>query len=251
MTQGGRLGAAQSFYFDICADMFERLQVERCRHATLLARIAGEEAAGNEYPSSVTEEREAHRGCLALAVEIIVFANMCLEAAAYDYAAWHLGDAFTSAHLDRLDLIGKWTIIPRLIARNDVELAPATYELERGLVRRRNALVHHKSRSMLWGAEELAKFAVAADKRERDTIFGAQGALKAVILLSLDLDRTMGGRTVNPLPAFGRDAPRHGPERHPSLGPLIDRCRLIDLRMRRKAGDPNRVDAGKRTSIAL
>ena len=44
----------------------------------------------------------------------IVFAGMTLEAVIYDFAARHLGEEYVKQHIDRLDLVSKWVIVPQL-----------------------------------------------------------------------------------------------------------------------------------------
>ena len=76
-----------------------------------LAELDGDEAVffEQEHILPVTDRRDNH--CLIA----IVFAALAVEAYMYDYAARNLGEQFVASHLDRLDVVSKWVIIPRLV----------------------------------------------------------------------------------------------------------------------------------------
>lgn len=76
----------------------------------------------------------------------ITFAAMSLEAFFYDYAAATLGDDFTKDHLDRLDLVSKLVIVPRLVSGKELGKLPYFLGRVQQLVHDRNKLVHFKSR---------------------------------------------------------------------------------------------------------
>jgi hypothetical protein len=48
-------------------------------------------------------------------VTIVLYVAMALEAAIFDLAAIHLGQKYAEEVVDKLDLKGKWLVIPRLI----------------------------------------------------------------------------------------------------------------------------------------
>lgn len=88
---------------------------------------------------------------------VIVFSAMYLEAFIYDYAATSLGDSYVKAHLEKLDLVSKWLIIPRLINGKHINKESKAYELLKKLSTIRNSLVHFKSTNAFYG-EELSEF---------------------------------------------------------------------------------------------
>jgi hypothetical protein len=79
------------------------------------------------------------------ALVVIVFSAMAIEAYIYDYAARHLGDAFVKDHLDKLDILSKWIIIPELITGKEVSRHQKWYLLLKNLIKTRNSVIHHKS----------------------------------------------------------------------------------------------------------
>lgn len=76
---------------------------------------------------------------------VIVFSAIAIEAYIYDYASRHLGDSFVKDHLDKLDAVSKWILIPRLITGRELSRRQNWFELLKNLVKARNSIVHHKS----------------------------------------------------------------------------------------------------------
>lgn len=77
-------------------------------------------------------------------VAAIVFAGMCLEAASYEYAASHLPKSLVDS-LDKLDLVSKIHVLPRLVVGRALEeqMGPVG-----DLVAYRNKLIHSKARPL-------------------------------------------------------------------------------------------------------
>lgn len=75
----------------------------------------------------------------------IVFATLAVEAYIYDYAARRLGDAFVKDYIDKLDLLSKWVVVPKLITSHELPRREHWFALLRQLIKARNSIVHHKS----------------------------------------------------------------------------------------------------------
>jgi hypothetical protein len=56
-----------------------------------------------------------------------------------------LGDTYFERYVDRLDLLSKWVVVPRLISGHEIDRGGRAYELLKQLIRRRNELMHPKS----------------------------------------------------------------------------------------------------------
>ena len=82
--------------------------------------------------------------CVAI---VIVFSALAVEAYIYDYAARNLSDAFAKNHLDKLDPISKWVIIPLLVTGSELPKDHRWFELINHLFQQRNKIVHEKSSS--------------------------------------------------------------------------------------------------------
>lgn len=159
----------------------------------------------------------------------IVYCAMGCEAAIFDLAAIHLGDQFATKVLDKLDVIGKWLVVPQLICGTSLrDNGPAINAL-RSLVPARNKLVHAKS-APYPESEKLESYFSDFEKRSKQLVAGCEASFQAVVLLSLELDRVFGTH-VGVMPAYG------GPfvevmcsrrKRTPEVKMFIDRCIEID-----------------------
>jgi hypothetical protein len=83
---------------------------------------------------------------LAIAsLTVIVFSAMALESYIYDYAARHLTDAYVRDHLDKLDTLSKWMIVPVLITGKEIPNRQSWRDPLKKLIKARNSVIHHKS----------------------------------------------------------------------------------------------------------
>jgi len=159
----------------------------------------------------------------------IVYCAMGCEAAIFDLAAIHLGDQFAQNVLDKLDVIGKWLVVPRLICGTSLsENGPAINAL-RSLVPARNRLVHAKSLPAP-ESENLERFFEGSKKRSNQIVTGCEASFQAVVLLSLELDRVFGTH-VGVMPAYGGpfvEVMSSRRKRTPEVKMFIDRCIEID-----------------------
>jgi hypothetical protein len=92
----------------------------------------------------------------------IVFACAACELYINDAAARLLGDTYVQRHVDRLDLVSKWVLVPRLICGHEIDRGGRAYDLLRLLVSARNELMHPKSEPFSWD-----KFDREAENRHR------------------------------------------------------------------------------------
>jgi len=120
----------------------------------------------------------------------VVFTAMYFEAFIYDYAASCLGDKYSKDHLDKLDFISKWLVIPKLITGKEISKSGQAYESLRRLHKDRNSLVHLKSREMNFDNEEVASYMKAREQDIQESMKNCRKALRHVIqeLLAIDPD---------------------------------------------------------------
>lgn len=154
-------------------------------------------------------------------IKTIVFSAMALEAAAYEFALIQLGEPLAKTYLDKLDVVGKWVVIPRLVCGRSLrEDGPAINGLK-GLIAARNALVHHKTKE--WDRAGKAEKAM----RQRWVSFEADqvpNAFKTLILLSLELNAVL--ETDGPLPPF-ETGWIHATPRNSLVEQVVHRCREV------------------------
>jgi hypothetical protein len=174
-----------------------------------------------QWPSDATayDQQEARKNVAG--IKTIVFSAMALEAAAYEFALIQLGEPLAKTYLDKLDVVGKWVVIPRLVCGRSLrEDGPAINGLK-GLVAARNALVHHKTKE--WDRAGKAEKAM----RQRWVSFEADqvpNAFKTLILLSLELNAVL--ETDGPLPPF-ETGWIHATPRNSLIEQVVHRCREV------------------------
>ena len=217
--QGGRLGSKQAFYYDIAEDAFVecvKLSAERMTMATMA------EQADDEDPKL----RELEDRQLSASVRCIVFAGMCLEAAIYDYAAWHLPPVVVEG-LDKVDFLSKWRMIPLLVAKHEIPAGQLTHNSLKSLLSLRNRLVHAKSERMAYG-DALPDQVSRLDKDSKVIAEGYIVAIEAVVAASIEMD-LHSPMTLNPLPRFiparNSQLQWQDPVRPTELSSVIAKCR--------------------------
>ena len=161
------------------------------------------------------------------AIKLIVLSCMCLEAAVYDYASWHLPARMVDKHLDRLGLYAKWALVPRLIGQQSLAEDGAAMEALDKVIALRNMLVHSKSRRMPHAPEDLHAVIEKADRDLQEVLRGGHQAMRAIILISLELEQRLGDRTLHPLPILPKDTVFPAKEIPSAMKPLMDRCLQI------------------------
>jgi hypothetical protein len=104
------------------------------------------------------------------AMVVVVFSALTLEALINHYGIERVSRSFFDNHLDKLDPVSKWLILPKLIVGRQLDTDEQPYELLRGLFKLRNKLVHYKTREKAidelkdedWIREEEAHSAIQA-----------------------------------------------------------------------------------------
>ena len=179
------------------------------------------EAIGNvEYDEKLEDIK--HRRDVA-GLQAIVFSAMSFEAAIYDFASVHLGDDYVRDHLDRLDVLSKWLVVLRFVTGVELPKGEAPYGALKSLVFERNRLVHSKSESFDFENQE-RQFAKVM-KRERELEVNVHNSFRALVLMSLYLDKSLEGHH-NPLPSYDK---RNAPMRryYAELKSVIEECRNV------------------------
>lgn len=86
----------------------------------------------------------------------LVFSALGVEGYIYDYAARNLTDNFVDTHLDKLDVVSKWVVIPKLVTGKDFPKDREAFSLLKQLVQHRNYIVHNKSVKLIKVNAELS-----------------------------------------------------------------------------------------------
>jgi hypothetical protein len=179
--------------------------------------------------------RQASR-TLPLACKSVVFAAMCLEAAIYDFAAWHLGDKYTVDHLDKLDFKAKWVVIPKLILKHDLVYGRPSMDPLNVLTKGRNKLVHYKSVEVpMDNPEAELKVYQGLLKRNEEIYAAAHAGFRVIAMISLDISELYGRIIHNPLPRFSKKDPALAVGYAAALEEVVSRCRQINAGATRAA----------------
>lgn len=117
----------------------------------------------------------------------IVFSSLALEAYIYDYAARNLGDNYVKEHLDKLDVVSKWIIVPKIITGNEIQKSEEGYSLLKKLIRTRNTIVHNKTIKIdILDQEKLAKDLF---DKEKEYLEVAKNSIKTLDKLAKEIER--------------------------------------------------------------
>lgn len=150
-----------------------------------LADLTGLEAEEFQVDKIFPLRKSLGSSCLIA----IVFAALAVEGYIYYYAVKNLPKGFVESHLDKLDLVSKWILIPRLVTGKEFPKDSEAFRLLKQLVSSRNYLVHIKASSVLSFDEQSSDF-VLSKAAQRMLEFGeklfekAEDAIKALDHLS-------------------------------------------------------------------
>ena len=121
-------------------------------------------------------------------IKIIIFLTTFLESYINDLGGIVLGDNYVKDHLDKLSIISKWIVIPRLISGKEIDKSKSYFEDFKELVRWRNILIHHKTKD----ATKYLEFSKIEDVEKLKPIyelFDVSKSFKMVKALFAELDR--------------------------------------------------------------
>lgn len=121
---------------------------------------------------------ESHKS----SVTTVVFISMAIEAYIYDYSARELSDNFAKTYLDKVDILSKWVLIPKLVKGKDFPIERQGFQLLKELFGYRNKLVHFKSSNIT--SDNLADI----HGRLVDSFEMASKAIQALIEISKDME---------------------------------------------------------------
>lgn len=97
-----------------------------------------------------------------------------------------MGDGFVSDHLDKLDTLSKWVIIPKLITGKSLPSEQKWLESLKKLIKIRNSIIHHKS---LEGPTPFTNINEYINKYEAKEKLVSEAARQSVMLLNSLADK--------------------------------------------------------------
>lgn len=109
----------------------------------------------NKYKEQgrISEEEDMEYGKLSSEIGIysrvvVIFCGLALEAFINNYAIRNLSRNYFDKYLDKLDLMSKWIVIPRLLIGSQLDLGSQPLQDLNWLIKQRNELVHFKSKTV-------------------------------------------------------------------------------------------------------
>lgn len=167
----GRAKSNSFMYFNMCA--------RACVHYNELAKSLEKIYDLDPRRDSIQDRVEE------IAIELVVFAGMCLESTLYDLSACLFGEVFID-HTEKLDPVSKFFVIGRLVDQQAPSTSGVTYQSIQTLVTARNKLVHHKSQSFL--DNDFVKLMNRTQRDHEQHVRGVHSSFRALVLLSLYFD---------------------------------------------------------------
>ena len=134
-------------YFKVVMDNYSRIQKLKREHDEFQRNLAGKDISDDDV--AVLALKNDAIGELALIV--VVFSAFTLEAYINHYGINRLSRNYFSNYLDKLDLLAKWLVIPRIVTGK--KLDPGSHAMQglSWLISLRNRLAHFKSKKITVG----------------------------------------------------------------------------------------------------
>jgi hypothetical protein len=82
------------------------------------------------------------------ATVVVVFCITALECYIYNYASRALGEAYAERHIEKLDLLSKWILVPKLATGGSIRSDHKGIQLLQSLIKARNGVVHLKGKNL-------------------------------------------------------------------------------------------------------
>jgi len=89
------------------------------------------------------------------AITVIIFSAFLLEAYINDYAIRRISKGYLEKYLDKLNLLSKWIVIPRVVTGKQLDTGSEAIQDLSWLISQRNKLAHYKSETV--GVEEITE----------------------------------------------------------------------------------------------
>ena len=120
-----RTNVLHHLFADACIENYQQF----LNYDQLVKKYTG---SGEEDISNLLE---AEHSAMIYGVQSIVMAAMCFESAIYDYAAWQLGDNFAKDYLEKLDVLSKWVIVPRMVCGAEIRKDKVPFQKLKNLIK--------------------------------------------------------------------------------------------------------------------
>jgi len=131
-------------YFKLVTHTYSQIEKLEQEHEQLRSSLEGKEMSDDDV--DFLASRNDAIGELALIV--IVFSAFTLEAYINHYSISRLSRNYFSKYIDKLDLLAKWLVVPRVVTGKKLNPGSAAMQDLSWLVSLRNRLAHFKSKTI-------------------------------------------------------------------------------------------------------
>ena len=132
-------------FLHVAVDTYKEIEKLEKEHNELQVNTSESEKPSNDFIDKVAEKND-RIGRLALVV--VIFCVTSLEAYINHYAISNLSKNYLKTYLDKLDLLSKWVVIPRITTGTQLDTGSKALQDLSWLISLRNSLVHYKSRKV-------------------------------------------------------------------------------------------------------
>lgn len=167
----GRFAPYAPLYFDICECSYKEYRKSRAEFIE----------KKNKSPKHWDDLIVVGQSMLRSGTTTVVFAALCLEAFIYDYAARCFSNSYVDNYLDKLNLVAKWVVIPKLVLGKEFPRDSQAFECLVKLKKARDTLVHAKSKQEPSSDEERAKMLDELEQKETENFENAYTAVNEVL----------------------------------------------------------------------
>jgi hypothetical protein len=170
------MGKGQILY----APFLDHLRIATDAHTKMLRYV---ESHRHQFLPEHTFELTAQ----GQATVVVVFSITALECYIYGYAARRLGEGYAERHIEKLDLVSKWIVVPKLVTGQEIRSDHKGIEMLAKLVKARNHVVHLKGKNLKPDTWEVQRSTII--KRDREILEAAVSAFRCVGELGRELRR--------------------------------------------------------------
>jgi len=132
-------------FFHVAIDTYKEIEKSEKELNELQINTSKQDKSSDDFSDKVAEKND-RIGRLALVV--VVFCATSLEAFINHYAISHLSKNYLKTYLDKLDLLSKWIVIPRITTGTQLDAGVKAFQDLSWLISLRNKLVHYKARKV-------------------------------------------------------------------------------------------------------
>ncbi len=166
-------------FFRLALNNYVKIEQLKREHDKIRESFKHRKKVSDDLVLSLLAEKNDAIGQHALIA--VIFCALSAEAYINDYAISRLSKNYLKSYLDKLDLLSKWVLIPRIVTGRQLDPGSEPIQNLSWLVALRNKLVHYKTRVLTIEQIEPSDFLWEDDAQKAlDTVRNLVLALKEI-----------------------------------------------------------------------